>query len=61
MPPTIRGKVTRAAIRSAGRTDEHKRQKEYWRRAARDAGLSVSEEVFVRGAGTMDVVITGDG
>jgi len=42
-------------------TDEHKRQKEYRRRAARDAGLTVSEEVFVRGAGTMDVVITDDG
>ena len=42
-------------------TDEHKRQKEYWRRAATDAGLTVAKEVFIRGAGTMDVVITGDG
>jgi hypothetical protein len=42
-------------------TDEHKRQKEYWARAASDGGLTVSKEVRLLGAGTMDVVITGDG
>jgi hypothetical protein len=42
-------------------TDEHKWQKEYWQRAATDAGLTVAKEVFVRGVGTMDVLITGDG
>jgi hypothetical protein len=40
-------------------TSEHRRQKDYWARAAADSGLSASTEVCVKGAGLLDVVITG--
>ncbi|HUY48641.1 MAG TPA: hypothetical protein VMV92_23465 [Streptosporangiaceae bacterium] len=40
-------------------TIEHRRQKEYWARAAADGGLTAALEVAVRGAGVMDVAITG--
>ena len=40
-------------------TPEHRRQKDYWARAAADSGLSAATEVYVKGAGVLDVVITG--
>lgn len=40
-------------------TVEHRRQKEYWARAAEDNGFSAIQEVPVRGAGVMDVTISG--
>jgi hypothetical protein len=40
-------------------TIEHRRQKEYWARAATDHGLTATLEVPVKGAGVLDVAITG--
>jgi hypothetical protein len=40
-------------------TPEHRRQKDYWARAAANGGLSAATEVYVKGAGVLDVVITG--
>jgi hypothetical protein len=40
-------------------TIEHRRQKEYWARAATDHGLHAALEVSVKGAGVIDVAITG--
>jgi hypothetical protein len=40
-------------------TVEHRRQKDYWARAAADSGYAADLEVPVNGAGVMDVVISG--